>query len=111
MECGKFSCSRTAELTGDQIPEPHGFDVMITIEHGGHRHIDETQFVEHDHGHGDDHDHGHGNEHDRAPADDPLYAPLHGDTAVLTRHVHNHRHGGGRAHAHWQTTSLRRRIP
>lgn len=32
---------------------------------------------------------------------DPLYAPLRGDTAVLTRHVHVHRHGrGSTVHAH-----------
>jgi len=85
----------------EQIPEPHGFDVTVTVEHAGHAHAYETQFAEHDHG--DDHDHGHGNGHghEREPADDPLYAPLRGDTAVLTRHIHIHRHGRGTAHAHW----------
>jgi hypothetical protein len=85
----------------EQIPEPHGFDVTVTVEHGGHAHAYETQFAEHDHG--DDHDHGHGNGHghEREPADDPLCAPLRGDTAVLTRHIHIHRHGRGTAHAHW----------
>ena len=34
-------------------------------------------------------------------ADDRLYAPLRGDAARLTRHVHLHRHGGGAAHLHW----------
>jgi putative Mn2+ efflux pump MntP len=33
--------------------------------------------------------------------DDPLYAPLRGETAVLTCHLHLHRHGRGRAHLHW----------
>jgi ABC-type nickel/cobalt efflux system permease component RcnA len=36
-----------------------------------------------------------------APEADPLYAPLRGETAVLTRHLHLHRHGRGRAHLHW----------
>jgi hypothetical protein len=83
----------------DQIPEPHGFDVMITVERGGLAHTYETEFAEHDDGHGENHDHGYG--HEREPADDPLYAPLHGDTLVLTRHVHVHRHGRGEAHTHW----------
>ena len=83
----------------DTIPEPHGFEIMVTIEHGGHAHIYETQFAEHEHGDHHDHDHGHG--HQNEPADDPLYAPLHGDVAVLTRHVHIHRHGSGVPHAHW----------
>jgi hypothetical protein len=98
-----FANHRTYWESIEQIPEPHGFDVMITVEHGGHAHTYETQFAEHDHGHGDNHDHGHSNEHahDREPADDPLYAPPRGDTAVLTRHVHAHRHGRGAAHAHW----------
>jgi hypothetical protein len=71
----------------EQIPEPHGLDVTVTVEHGGHAHTYETQFAEHDHG--DDHDHGHGNGHghEREPADDPLYARLRGDSAVLTRHI------------------------
>jgi hypothetical protein len=79
----------------DQIPEPHGFDITITVEHGGHAHTYETEFAEHDHGHGHDHD------HEREPADDPLYAPLRGDVTVLTRHAHVHRHGRGAVHAHW----------
>jgi ABC-type nickel/cobalt efflux system permease component RcnA len=76
--------------------------------HGGHRHghshdfPDETQFTEHDHGHHEHgHDYGHGHEHETAPEDDPLYAPLRGETAVLTRHLHAHRHGGGSVHSHW----------
>ena len=49
-------------------------------------------------GHGQDgHDHSghHHDEHDHETAleDDPLYAPLRGETAVITRHVHTHRHG------------------
>jgi hypothetical protein len=82
----------------DQIPEPHGFDVTITAEHGGHAHSYEVAFAEHDHGHSHDHD---DHDHEREPADDPLYAPLNGDVAVLTRHIHVHRHGRGAVHAHW----------
>jgi hypothetical protein len=83
----------------EQIPEPHAFDVMIAVERGGHAHTYETEFAEHGHRHGEVHGYGHG--HEREPVDDPLYAPLRGDTAVLTRHVHVHRHGRGAAHGHW----------
>jgi nickel/cobalt transporter (NicO) family protein len=100
-EVFEFAKRGTYWESGEQIPEPHGFEIMITIEDGGYAHTYETQFAEHDHG--DDHDHGHGDGHDheREPTDDPLYAPLRGDTAVLTRHAHVHRHGAGVAHAHW----------
>jgi nickel/cobalt transporter (NicO) family protein len=77
----------------EAIPEPHGFEVTITIEHDGHAHTYETQFSEHDHGHI--------HEHELAPADDPLYAPLRGETVALTRHIHLHRHGRGAPHGHW----------
>jgi hypothetical protein len=86
----------------DEIPEPHGFDVDIAIEHGGHEHRYKTRFVEHERG--DHHSHEHEqNEHEYAleATRDPLYAPLHADTATLTRHVHTHRHQRGPAHAHW----------
>jgi nickel/cobalt transporter (NicO) family protein len=80
----------------EEIPEPHEFEVTITLEHDGHAHTYETQFAEHDHG--DTHTH----EHEFAPAEDPLYAPLLRETATLTRHVHLHRHGrGGVPHGHW----------
>ena len=79
----------------EEIPEPHGFEVTITLEHDGHAHTYETQFSEHDHGHARMH------EQELAPADDPLYAPLRGETAVLTRHIHLHRHGRGAPHGHW----------
>jgi hypothetical protein len=87
----------------DQIPEPHGFDVMITVEHGGHAHTYNAAFAEHEHGHGHGHEHRDDHSHEREPSDDPLYAPLRGDVdvAVLTRHVHVHRHGRGAVHAHW----------
>lgn len=83
----------------DEIPEPHGFEVTITIEHGGHLHRYETAFAEHDHGDGPAHGPGHA--HPPELDHDPLYAPLRGDSALLTRHVHVHRHGRGSAHMHW----------
>ena len=84
----------------EDIPEPHGFDVVVTIEHGGHAHAYRVSFAEHDHGaHGHDHDHDHDDE--AFLGDDPLYAPMAGGVGVLTRHKHVHRHGGGSVHAHW----------
>jgi hypothetical protein len=85
-----------------EIPEPHEFVASVIFDHDGHAHRYEMQFNEHDHAHGEHgHDHGDGHDHDAAPEDDQLYAPLRGETAVLTRHVHAHRHGRGSPHAHW----------
>ena len=79
----------------EEIPEPHGFEVTLTLGHGNHDHRHVARFVEHVHGHnGHDHDQAH------VPEDDPLYAPMRGGVAVLVRHVHVHRHGGT-LHAHW----------
>jgi nickel/cobalt transporter (NicO) family protein len=70
----------------------------------------------HRHGAGHNHDHGPGHRHNHghslsdpgpamplaAPApDDPLYLPMRGVAAVLTRHAHLHRHGRNWVHAHW----------
>ena len=86
----------------EEIPEPHSFEVAISLSHGGHAHRVETRFAEHEDGHGHHHDHGHDHEHHASdPARDPLYAPLRADTATLTRHAHLHRHRSGPAHAHW----------
>ena len=86
----------------EEIPEPHGFSVTVTLSHDGHSHSYKTAFAEHSHDHGD---HAHGDDHahddDSEATGDPLYAPLRGDTAVLTRHVHKHRHGAASAHVHW----------
>jgi nickel/cobalt transporter (NicO) family protein len=41
----------------DDIPEPHGFDVNVTVNHEDHAHSYQTAFAEHEHHHGD-HDHG-----------------------------------------------------
>src|SRR5579863_3060421 len=87
----------------EEIPEPHGFDVTLTIEHNGHGHSYRTSFTEHEHhehGHGGDHDHG-DHDHETDPGDDPLYAPTRGGVAALARHAHAHRHSGGSVHLHW----------
>jgi len=42
----------------EEIPEPHGFDVNLTVSHEGHAHAYQTAFAEHEHHHQhDDHDH------------------------------------------------------
>ena len=85
----------------EEIPEPHGFTVEVTVDHGGHAHSYTTEFAEHEHGHGEHgHNHGAGYSHDAEPGNDPLYAPMHGGVAVLVRHSHAHRHGSGPAHGH-----------
>jgi ABC-type nickel/cobalt efflux system permease component RcnA len=80
----------------EEIPEPHEFDVVVILEDGGEVHVFETRFAEHDHVHG-----GHTHDHEPDLARDPLYAPLLGDSTLLTRHVHTHRHGRGLPHTHW----------
>jgi hypothetical protein len=80
----------------EEIPEPHGFAVTLTLGHGSHDHTYTVAFAEHEHS---PHDHG-GHHHDDTPGDDPLYAPLRGGVAVLARHAHAHRHGGT-VHVHW----------
>ena len=42
-----------------EVPEPHEFDLTLTVDHGGQSHLYLAQFREHDHGH-EDHDHAHG---------------------------------------------------
>jgi ABC-type nickel/cobalt efflux system permease component RcnA len=70
--------------------------------HGDHGHGDHGHG---DHGHGHDHGHSHGaghtHSHGTAPENDPLYAPLREEAAILARHAHLHRHGQGAAHLHW----------
>jgi nickel/cobalt transporter (NicO) family protein len=88
----------------DEIPEPHQFAVTIVVCHDEHQHSYEARFTEHDHAHdGHGHDHDHGGEYELASdlEKDPLYAPLRGEIAVLTRHKHVHRHGQGAVHEHW----------
>ena len=60
--------------------------------------------LRHDPGHHHNGPHGHAHRHHHHLADwhsDPLYLPAGGDAAVLTRHIHVHRHGRGPAHLHW----------
>lgn len=88
----------------EEIPEPHEFEVSVTLDQGNNQEHYATQFAEHDHDHLEHgHDHGHTRGHDRAsaPANDPLYAPLRGNAAALMSHLHAHRHGGGSVHGHW----------
>lgn len=82
----------------EEIPEPHGFAVTVTVAHGGHAHTYRTAFAEHEHNHGE-HGHAHGEGHGAEAASDALYAAMPGGVAVLT-HVHAHRHGSGAAHTH-----------
>lgn len=47
------------ESTRD-IPEPHEFQAIVRLAHGGHTHAHEVRFVEdHEHGHEHAHEHGH----------------------------------------------------
>jgi nickel/cobalt transporter (NicO) family protein len=83
-----FSAWRSLQPTGG-----HGY---------GHSHAHDAI---HKHDHQQQHPHLHAplllHEHQLVPADDRLYAPLRGDAAQLTHHVHIHRHGSGAAHIHW----------
>jgi hypothetical protein len=85
----------------EEIPEPHGFDATVRLDHGGDTQSYRTSFAEHDHGsHGHSHRSDHCHEHEINPKDDPLYAPMRG-VAVLERHSHAHQHGRGVVHVHW----------
>jgi hypothetical protein len=88
----------------EEIPEPHQFAATVVVDRDGRSQGYQTRFTEHGNGHGErDYGHTHGLDHGRETAaeDDPLYAPLRGEIAVLTRHRHAHRHGRGTAHEHW----------
>ena len=52
----------------DEIPEPHGFEVTVTLAHGRHNHSYTTRFMEHSHGYD------HGPHHHDDIGDDPFYA-------------------------------------
>jgi hypothetical protein len=81
--------------------EEHGHGHSHAVPHfHGYRHDDGHDAV-HQHDHPHPHDAQPGPEHQPAADRDPLYAPLRGETELLTRHVHNHRHGSGPAHSHW----------
>jgi ABC-type nickel/cobalt efflux system permease component RcnA len=100
---------------------------LALIGFGGWIAISTWREIDHGHAHTHGHEHSHPQAHDHlhpyialresiddptpayaragvdqwAPEADPLYAPLRGETAVLTRHLHRHRHGRGRPHLHW----------
>ena len=80
----------------DQIPEPHGFDVTIIVDHGGHAHDYRTAFAEHDHGHGHEHDDDHGHElastGDTALATRAKIVNAGGEGAKSAPHRHEQRH-------------------
>jgi nickel/cobalt transporter (NicO) family protein len=67
---------------------------------GGHRHRRDS-IHERDHHQPHEHDPLFPHEHRLATAADRFYAPLRGDAALVTRHLHIHRHGGAVAHCHW----------
>jgi hypothetical protein len=72
----------------DEIPEPHTFDVTVSVAHENHVHSYDTAFVEHHHD---------GRAH---AGDDGLYVSSSPGAAVLTKHVHPHRHGRSSVHVH-----------
>jgi nickel/cobalt exporter len=43
--------------SGDEIPEPHQFTVLLKLGHGSHTHDYQFEFSEHDHEHGHSHEH------------------------------------------------------
>jgi hypothetical protein len=72
----------------DEVPEPHAFDVTVSVAHGDHVHSYDAAFVEQDHdGHADQ-------------IADALYLPSWAGSTVLTKHVHAHRHGRSGVHVH-----------
>jgi nickel/cobalt transporter (NicO) family protein len=83
----------------EEIPEPHEFQVTVTIDRGGQAHAYTTAFHEHEQARGHSHQHTHHHRH--GPDGDALYLPLPAGTAVLLRHVHSHRHDGGPPHIHF----------
>ncbi|RDS86337.1 hypothetical protein [Dyella psychrodurans] len=48
----------------DDIPEPHGFEVDLTVAHDDHAHAYQAAFAEHEHHHDDPEHHGHDHHHD-----------------------------------------------
>jgi hypothetical protein len=86
------------EIGGSAHGHTHGGLFGHSQDHDNRDAAHMGEFDEHDH-HTHEHNHGHSRDDDEA-TNDPLYAPLTGGVAVLTRHTHAHRHGGA-AHVHW----------
>jgi hypothetical protein len=82
----------------EDIPEPHGFQVKLTLGDHDYETTYITQFAEHTHEETGDHDH---RPREMELAGDLLYAPLRDELPVRARHVHLHRHGDALAHGHW----------
>ena len=63
--------------SSESIPEPHAFEALVALGHGGHAHHYEVRFTEdsHDHDHGHDHGHEHGHHH--AHGGDGVYQDAH----------------------------------
>lgn len=89
-----------------------GFGGWIAISAWGELHHADGDAHRHAHNHG--YPHSHTAEHARprgateatsvhalAIGDDPLYVPIRGEAAMLTHHLHLHRHGTGPVHRHW----------
>jgi hypothetical protein len=95
FEC--INCGNYWESLED-IPEPHRFTVTVHAAHGEHEHAYEAEFAGHDHGLGENDDHAHSPQ--KHEPDDALYVPASRGSAVLTRHVHAHRHGRSVVHSH-----------
>ncbi len=91
---GHSYAQSSAHFAGNGVHGPELQRIQDSLEHAGPIHRYETRFTEHEHDHGP-------HSHDLDFDDDPLYAPLRGDTTVLTRHLHVHQHGRGIPHAHW----------
>ena len=56
----------------EEIPEPHAFEVILTMGHGDHVHRFEVSFSEDEHHHAHGHQHSHGHEHTHDVGDELL---------------------------------------
>lgn len=87
----KFKSHGAYSESIEEVPEPHQFAATVMIDHRGHVHSFEGEFVEHD---GD----GRG---DIGPDEDNLYEPVNDRAKVACSHIHLHRHGSAPPHVHW----------
>jgi hypothetical protein len=93
-----ISAWRELRRDGESHGHDHGFSYFHGHEPDGQAHGHGAQGQEHEGAHGHDHSF---DDHEISPERDPLYAPLRGETAILTRHIHAHRHGRSSVHRHW----------
>lgn len=66
------------------IPEPHEFDLVLSLAHGDHAHDFRLRFVEDAHHH-HDHDHAHGHDHHHGAAGEDAHARAH--ARQIERHI------------------------